>query len=32
MGTTIVFTLGVVLANLAADIILAMIDPRIRLR
>ena len=32
MGTTIVFTLGVVFANLAADILLAVIDPRIRLR
>jgi peptide/nickel transport system permease protein len=32
MGTTMVFTLGVVLANLAADVLLAVIDPRIRLR
>jgi len=32
MGTTMVFTLGVILANLVADILLAVIDPRIRLR
>jgi peptide/nickel transport system permease protein len=31
MGTTLVFTLGVVFANLVADILLAVIDPRIRL-
>ena len=29
MGTTIVFTIGVVAANLVADILLAVIDPRI---
>jgi len=31
MGTTLVFTIGVVLANLVADLLLAVIDPRIRL-
>lgn len=32
MGTTIVFVLGVIIANLAADILLGAIDPRITLR
>lgn len=32
MGVTLVFALGVVLVNLAADILYAFLDPRIRLR
>jgi len=32
MGTTIVFTICVVIANLVADILLSVIDPRIQLR
>lgn len=31
MGVTLVFTLGVVLANLIADIVYAILDPRIKL-
>jgi peptide/nickel transport system permease protein len=32
MGVTLVFAMGVVLVNLAADILYALLDPRIRLR
>jgi ABC-type dipeptide/oligopeptide/nickel transport system permease component len=31
MGVTLVFTLGVVIANLIADIVYAALDPRIKL-
>ncbi len=32
MGTTIIFTIAVVVANLMADLLIAWVDPRIRLR